>query len=477
MSGHKTLESRALNPFEKERLYGDLKTGMTIKAIFSETGETAYLRILKRWTFKRLEDFFKRKELIQKMNLRKDYSTVSFEEFRDGYRFTPDYLERIEKHGLVAWEIERVIPGIVPVPEDQLPVELPHVERFQPTDTGESPLASIPDWVNTPCPTCGGPAKRETDTMPNWAGSSWYFLRYTDPKNHKVFADQKKLEYWMPVDIYNGGMEHTVLHLLYSRFWHKFLFDLGLVPGAEPYRHRHSHGLVLGEDGQKMSKSRGNVVNPDDLVREYGADSLRLYEMFMGPFEEPIPWSTRGIVGVHRFLQGVYDLVSGDRTSNDADRIRDEEVVRIQHKTVKQVSEDLEQFKFNTAVSALMEFANTLKKADRSTSAHTEALRTLLLLLAPMAPHLASELWETAFGGDVSKQAWPAYDPARLIESTIPFVVQVNGKVRAQLTVPFDTTRKDAEHLALDNENVQKFVRGTPKKVIFVPNKLINFVV
>lgn len=365
--------------------------------------------------------------------------------------------------------------GAVPVPEDQLPVELPHVEKYQPTDTGESPLAAMTDWVTTTCPSCGKPAKRETDTMPNWAGSSWYFLRYCDPHNDTVFADRKKLEYWLPVDLYNGGMEHTVLHLLYSRFWYKVLSDLGLVPGAEPYRHRHSHGLVLAEDGRKMSKSWGNVIKPDDLIREYGADSLRLYELFMGPFEEPIPWSTRGIIGVHRFLQGVHDLFDtskkhvGDMAASEAD------LDRLRHHTIKRVTEDLEQFHFNTAVSALMEFSNALKKIPRDAKTDL-AKKTLLTLLFPMAPHLASELWEQVFGGDISAEIWPTFDAAKLRTDTVELIIQVNGRVRAKLTVPTGIDKAEAERLALADENVQRFLNGKPKKTVFVPNKLVNLV-
>ncbi len=373
--------------------------------------------------------------------------------------------------------------GAVPVPDDQLPVELPYVEKYQPTGTGESPLASISEWVNTPCPTCGKPAKRETDTMPNWAGSSWYFLRYCDPKNTKSFADRKKLAYWMPVDLYNGGMEHTVLHLLYSRFWHKFLYDQGLVPQSEPYQHRHSHGIVLGEDGRKMSKSFGNVVNPDDLVREYGADSLRLYEMFMGPFEDMIPWSTRGIVGVHRFLDRVCKVLSG--IAEQKDRLRDVPgMSKAIHKTVKKVTDDINAFRFNTVVSTLMEFFNQRDFAPKLNaqgefeggSVDFDAIKKFLLLLSPSAPHLAAELWERLFAGDITTTPWPTYDQSMLRESTITLIVQVNGRVRAKISAPVDTQQDAAVELALAQENVKKFIKGKPRQVIFVSGRLINLI-
>lgn len=358
--------------------------------------------------------------------------------------------------------------GVVPVPEKNLPVELPHVEKYQPTDTGESPLATITDWVNTKCPKCGGPAKRETDTMPNWAGSSWYYLRYCDPHNDKKFADKKKLTYWLPVDMYNGGMEHTVLHLLYSRFWHKFLFDEGLVPNAEPYNHRHSHGIVLGEDGRKMSKSFGNVVNPDDLIKEYGADSLRLYELFMGPYEDMIPWSHRGIVGCNRFLNTVSRLFEeGNKEAKPAGRNHE----RLRHATVKRVTEDIDGMHFNTAVSALMEYVNAMKDV-----ADEDAKKTLLQLLFPMAPHIASELWEKHFDGDISEQPWPAYDETKLQEDTFDLIVQVNGKVRGRIPVSSDIEKDKALTTALADANVKKFVTGNPEKVVFVKGKLLNIV-
>jgi leucyl-tRNA synthetase len=373
--------------------------------------------------------------------------------------------------------------GVVPVPEEQLPIELPHVEKYQPTDTGESPLANVTDWVNTTCPNCGGKAKRETDTMPNWAGSSWYFLRYCDPHNDREFADMKKLKYWLPVNLYNGGMEHTVLHLLYSRFWHKFLFDEGLVPTSEPYAHRHSHGIVLAEDNQKMSKSRGNVINPDDYIREYGADSLRMYEMFMGPFEDMIPWSSRGIVGVNRFLMRVHQVYSAlaREKAGLKDVLHSVEI----HRTIKKVGEDLESLKFNTAVSELMRCFNDRDFAPKvnqhgepeGQDVDLEALKHFLVALFPFAPHLASELWERMFGGEISKEAWPTYEPGKLIADTITLVLQVNGKIRASILVPAGLEEAEAVKLARAEANVAKYLASEPKKVIYVKGKLINFVV
>ncbi|MFZ2681823.1 MAG: class I tRNA ligase family protein [Patescibacteria group bacterium] len=358
--------------------------------------------------------------------------------------------------------------GWVAVPDEQLPVELPKVEKYEPTDSGESPLASIESFVNTTCPTCGGPAKRETDTMPNWAGSSWYFLRYIDPSNDTEFASKKALKYWTPVDLYNGGMEHTTLHLLYSRFWNKFLFDQGLVPTSEPYMRRHSHGLIMSEDGTKMSKSKGNVVNPDEVVAEYGADAFRAYILFMGPFEEHVPWSTNGLVGVRRFL---------DKVERLADKLGDEtpEVTKALHKTIQKVSSDIESFRFNTAVSELMKFVNLVQETK---SLSAESFKVFLTLLSPFAPHLANELWEQlGMTGLVEEQSWPVADEKFLVDDKITIVVQVNGKLRASLEVSPEISDEDLLQLAKADENVQKFLVGEIKKEIVVKGKLVNFVV
>ncbi len=359
--------------------------------------------------------------------------------------------------------------GVVPVPEDQLPVELPQVEKYQPSGTGKSPLDGIKEWVNVKCSTCGGPAKRETDTMPNWAGSSWYFLRYCDPHNDTMFADKKKLEYWMPVDLYNGGMEHTTLHLLYSRFWHKFLYDQKLVPTPEPYQKRVSHGMVLASDGRKMSKSFGNVVNPDELVEQYGADSVRLYEMFMGPFEDAIPWDTKGIVGVRRFLQRVWDARMRVKPL-EMSRPR----ARLIHTLTKFVSNDIDNLKFNTCISYLMGHSNEWKQDD----VPQEEYELFLKLLSPFAPFISEELW-SALGHDtlIANEKWPVYDDKLIAKTEVKIAVQVNGKLRGILMMPAGSTQEDVDTAARKDMNVAKHVIGTPKKVVFVKDRLINFVV
>ena len=363
--------------------------------------------------------------------------------------------------------------GWVPVPESQLPLRLPQVDSYEPTDTGESPLAKMMDWVNTSCPCCGGPAQRETDTMPQWAGSSWYFLRYMDPHNPDALASKEALDYWSPIDWYNGGMEHTTLHLLYSRFWHKFLYDTGIVPTAEPYQKRTSHGMILGEDGQKMSKSRGNVVNPDDIVSEFGADTMRLYEMFIGDFEKSAPWSTNGVKGCRRLV---------DRYWNLRENLIDSEELRPQlegafHKAVKKVSEDTEVLKFNTAIAALMALMNDMTAAGGVTRGE---LRLFTLLLNPFAPHVTEELWEACGLGEgmACQQPWPQYDPEKCRESTIEIVVQVKGKVRARLNVAADISQEEAIGLAKAEPKVAEEIAGkTVVKEIYVPGKLVNLVV
>lgn len=363
----------------------------------------------------------------------------------------------------------RAPSGWVPVPVEQLPVVLPPVEKYEPTDNGESPLANIESFVHTVCPECGGPAKRETDTMPNWAGSSWYFLRYIDPHNDAAFASQEALKYWMPVDLYNGGMEHTTLHLLYSRFWNKFLFDRGHVPSAEPYARRHSHGLIMAEDGTKMSKSKGNVVNPDEIVQEHGADTLRVYEVFMGPFEEAVPWNTNGVIGVRRFLDKVMRLPEKVTGSEDGD------VTKMLHKTIRKVTEDIENFRFNTAVAQLMIFMNTVQEKRALTQ---ESLGLFLRILVPFAPHVANELWEKIGGqGMVEEKSWPEVNAALLIDDEVEIAVQVNGKLRATIRVLSTATDEEILARARTEENIQKYVTSEPKKVIVVKGKLINFVI
>ena len=360
--------------------------------------------------------------------------------------------------------------GIVPVPEKQLPIELPKVKNYTPTETGESPLASIEKWVNTKCPTCKGPAKRETDTMPNWAGSSWYYLRYADPSNKKAFASKKSLDYWTPVDWYNGGMEHTTLHLLYSRFWHKFLFDLGLVPTSEPYKKRTSHGLILAEGGEKMSKSKGNVINPDSIIKTVGADALRIHEMFMGPFDQAIAWDTNSIAGSRRFIERVWKLQEKIGQNSN------EKIETVIHKTIKKVSEDIEEMKFNTAISAMMIAVNDLEKEEKVSKSHYE---TLVQLLAPFAPHVAEELW-TSLGNKISVHTtdWPVFDPKKLTESTATMTIQVNGKMRGTLECAAGTDDTTVQKMALEKPEIAKWtVNATIKKVIVIKNKLINIVV
>ncbi|MCD7863205.1 MAG: leucine--tRNA ligase [Lachnospiraceae bacterium] len=360
--------------------------------------------------------------------------------------------------------------GYVPIPESELPLELPDVESYMPTDNGESPLAAMTDWVNTTCPCCGGPAKRETDTMPQWAGSSWYFLRYTDPNNDEALASKEALNYWLPVDWYNGGMEHTTLHLLYSRFWHKFLYDEGVVPTKEPYQKRTSHGMILGEDNQKMSKSRGNVVNPDDIVRDYGADTLRTYEMFIGAFDLSASWSEKGVQGCRRFLERVWKLqdilVDGDEYSED--------MTTKMHQTVKKVDSDYENLKYNTAIAAMMSLINDFYKKG---SINRAEFRTFLLLLNPVAPHITEEIWRTVgFEGRVYQQTWPTYDEEKTKEDMVEIATQVNGKLRGTITIAADTDKETA--LAAAKEALADRIAGkTIVKEIFVPGRLVNIVV
>ena len=362
--------------------------------------------------------------------------------------------------------------GWVPLPESELPLRLPEVESYEPTETGESPLAKMTEWTKTTCPDCGGAAIRETDTMPQWAGSSWYFLRYMDPHNHDALASKEALNYWSPVDWYNGGMEHTTLHLLYSRFWHKFLYDLGLVPTKEPYQKRTSHGMILGENGEKMSKSRGNVVNPDEIVAEYGADTMRLYEMFIGDFEKAAPWNASGIKGCKRFLERVWGL-QDVLTQEDAVRPALEGVF---HRTIKKVSLDIDALKCNTAIAALMSLLNDIMDTGSVTR---EEFKIFLLLLNPFAPHMTEELWETlAFGGKVTDQAWPEWDEEKCVEQTVEIAVQVNGKVRARVTVPAGADNVAAIAAAKADGKVAESIAGkTIVKEICVPGKLVNIVV
>lgn len=362
--------------------------------------------------------------------------------------------------------------GYVPVPESELPLVLPNVDSYEPTDNGESPLAKMTDWVNTTCPHCGGPAHRETDTMPQWAGSSWYFLRYCDPHNDKELASPEALKYWTPVDWYNGGMEHTTLHLLYSRFWHKFLYDIGVVPSPEPYAKRTSHGMILGENGEKMSKSRGNVVNPDEIVRDYGADTMRVYEMFIGDFEKAAPWSQSSIKGSKRFLDKVWAL-SDKLTEGDSYRTELESAF---HRTIKKVTEDIEGLKMNTAIAALMSLLNDIQGSG---SINRAEFKTYLILLNPFAPHMTEELWQQAgFEGMLNEAEWPKYDEAKCADSTVEIAVQVNGKIKARINVATDISAPDAIAAAKADGAVTAAIEGKSIiKELYVPKKLVNIVV
>ena len=364
--------------------------------------------------------------------------------------------------------------GWVPLPESELPLRLPEIKDFEPGENGESPLARHTEWVSTTCPCCGAPAKRETDTMPQWAGSSWYFLRYCDPKNHDAIASKEALEYWSPVDWYNGGMEHTTLHLLYSRFWHKFLYDIGVVPTKEPYKKRTSHGMILGEGGEKMSKSRGNVINPNDVVAQYGADTMRLYIMFIGDFEKAAAWSDNAVKGCKRFLDRVWNLAENLTEEAGCSKANESAV----HKTIKKVSDDIEAMKFNTAIAALMALVNDFYQNGCSKGDYA----ALLLMLSPFAPHMVEELWETLGfaaekGGMACAQPWPAYDASKTMDAEVNMAVQVCGKLRGTITVPVDSGEEAVVAAALADPKVQKFTEGKKLvKTILVPNKLVNLI-
>ena len=361
--------------------------------------------------------------------------------------------------------------GWQPLPEDQLPLLLPDVESYEPTDDGESPLSKMTEWVKTACPCCGGEARRETDTMPQWAGSSWYFLRYMDPHNGKALASREALDYWSPVDWYNGGMEHTTLHLLYSRFWHKFLYDIGVVPTKEPYRKRTSHGMILGEGGEKMSKSRGNVVNPNDIVAAYGADTLRLYTMFIGDFEQAAVWSDQAVKGCKRFLDKVWNLAESCSDSLEYTKENEAGI----HKTIKKVADDIEAMKFNTAIAAMMTLVGDFQKNGCSKG----DMKTLITLLSPFAPHIAEELWELLGGeGFVCQQGWPAYDESKTVADTVQLAVQVNGKLRSNIIVPADADNEAIIAAAQADPKVRKFTEGMAlAKTIVVPKRLVNLIV
>jgi leucyl-tRNA synthetase len=364
--------------------------------------------------------------------------------------------------------------GIVPLKEKDLPLKLPKVKSYEPTGTGESPLKNIQKWVKTKCPKCKGPAERETHTMPQWAGSCWYYLRYIDPKNKKEFANYKKLKYWLPVDIYVGGVEHAVLHLLYARFWHKFLYDLGLVPTKEPFNKLVNQGLILGPDHEKMSKSRGNVINPDEVVEKYGADTLRMYEMFMGPFEEVKPWDTQGIIGVHRFLNRIWELTKKIKKEK-IKKEKDQEILRELNRLIKKVSEDIENFKFNTAISAMMEFINFISNKKVS----IETWKTFVKLLFPFAPHISQEIWSLLGNKSLlDYEKWPKYDSKYIEEKTRKIIIQIDGKKRDEIEILEDQIDiEKLKEIVLNRPKVKKFLENKKiNKIILAQNKILNIV-
>ncbi len=430
----------------QEEAFTDVATGKLVNSGFLDGLEVAEAK-------KRIIDFLEEKKIgTGKTNFKLRDWVFS----RQRYWGEPIPIVHCEKCGYVA------------LPESELPLELPEVESYMPTDNGESPLAAMTDWVNTTCPCCGGPAKRETDTMPQWAGSSWYFLRYTDPHNTEALASPEALKYWLPVDWYNGGMEHTTLHLLYSRFWHRFLYDENVVPTPEPYRKRTSHGMILGENGEKMSKSRGNVVNPDDIVMDYGADTLRTYEMFIGAFDLSASWSENGVKGCRRFLERVWKLqdllTEGDAYSSDLETKM--------HQTIQKVSNDYENLKYNTAIAAMMSLLNDFAKKG---SINRAEYRTFLLLLNPVAPHITEELWALCgFEGRVYDQAWPEFDEEKTLEDTIELAVQINGKTKGVVALPADVEKEAA--IAAGKEAIADKLTGNIVKEIYVPGRIINIV-
>ena len=470
--GSKNLETRALNPEDKERYFGDVKVGDVIRFSFKDkqTGkvkEEKLVRIKAVSIYGSLEALFNDKPAIAKLS-KKKYKSLT--DFRACYEYVPGYAEKIDKNALVAWDFEPVTLPI-PIPEKDLPVKLPRVKSYEPTGTGESPLAAIKAWVNVKCPVCKKPAKRETNTMPQWAGSSWYYLRYEDPRNDKKLVDLKKEKYWSPVDLYVGGAEHATRHLIYARFWHKFLYDIGSVSTVEPFKKLQHVGLIMGEDGRKMSKRFGNVVNPDEIVKTLGADSLRVYEMFMGPFDQQISWSTSSIVGPRRFIEKIWRL--SDKISIDSD---DRAISVLLNKTIKKVSEDIENMRFNTAISSLMIAVNEIEALPAISK---KTFESILKLLAPFAPHVAEELWNN-LGNKVSIHisAWPRPDQASIQDAESTIIIQVNGKLRGTFMAPINASKEELENAAKNLPEIGKWLNGKEvKKVIVVPQRLVSFVV
>jgi leucyl-tRNA synthetase len=473
ISGEKSIESRVLNPEESGRYFGDIKKGEVIKCINKNNGESAYFEVTQIWKFKNIADLFKHQDIITSIK-GKSYATekelrASYEILRSGYA------DKIDKDGLIAWKLRRIFPGLIPVPEKDLPLRLPDVKKYEPTGTGESPLAAIDSFVNTTCPKCGNPAKRETNTMPQWAGSNWYFLRYTDPNNDKEFASPEKIKQWMPVQMYIGGAEHAVLHLLYARFIYKFLYDSGAIPkecGDEPFKTLKNQGLILGEDMQKMSKSRGNVVNPDDVINTYGADVMRMYEMFMGPFEDSKPWSTQGMVGIKRFLDRLYKAFE----HVDKDAKIEPGANRLLHMFIRNITNDIKDFKFNTCVSEFMQTSN----AWFTGKIPLEFYEKYLILLSPFAPHVTEELWHKLGNKNtIHKEFWPKYDQEIIdTKTTFTLVVMINGKRRDDLTVSKTASESEIKKMVFARPNVKKWTDGKKIKMEkYVPEKIYTIVV
>lgn len=473
LRGDKTIESRAMNPEEPDRYFGDVKPGDVVEFVNKNSEDKAYALIKKIIKYNNVKELFEDKPVLDRVWTGKSPKTLKqAEQTYDA--LAEGYLEKVNKNGIVCWEFELYeAEKTVPVPQDQLPIELPQVEKYQPTDTGESPLAEVDKWVNTICPVCGGPAKRETDTMPNWAGSSWYYLRYMDPSNDRAFADRKKLDYWKQVDLYNGGMEHVTLHLLYSRFWHKFLYDIKQVPTSEPYQKRVAHGMILAEDGRKMSKSLGNVINPDDVVKEYGADTLRIYEMFMGPYADAIPWDTKGIKGVRRFLDKVWNLAEHVK-KNDSESQKD--IESMLHKTIKKVTIDIDEMHFNTAVSQMMIFINQVIKNQLISQKQFEKF---IIILSVFAPHMCEEIWHNlGHNQSIFVNSWPEFDRKLIIEDEIELPIQINGKVRDKIMIDNNMKEDQIKELALKSEKIKTYIENKEiKKVIYIKDRLLSIVV
>ncbi len=472
----KTIETRALNPEEPHRFLGDIKAGDIVRFVYPKAQFARLVRVTKTYTWKNLEELFQDKNSLKAIYAGKPPATLdklvaSYAELATGYA------DKIQKNGLVGWEFtEEKKYQTVPVPEKDLPVKLPKVKSYEPTGTGESPLAAIDKWVNTKCPVCGGPAKRETNTMPQWAGSCWYYIAYAcksqiAKRGRLAISDWRLGNYWLPVDLYIGGVEHAVLHLLYARFWHKVLYDIGAVSAKEPFQKLMNQGLMMGPDGQKMSKSRGNVISPDEMIKTFGADAMRAYEMFMGPFEDSKAWDPHGIVGVRRFLERIWNFV----LKNAKTKVSDEKALRALHRAIKKVTEDVENFRFNTAISALMIFIN---EAENLPLSKNDCV-SLLKIISPFTPHIAQELaTQLGYKKLFDVDEWPAFDASLLREENFDLIIQINGKIRGKIIAQMNTSEASAKDLAMREPNIIKWLAGKPvKKVIYVKNRLINLIV